>query len=114
MKAQQNQKTLKNIRPKFSEQIYEFANCEALTSALIILFKNKKYKNLQSSLYILSGKYRMIIKNPIINDNIIIIKEFYNYCTNSIIEIAITKEYGKSLIQENAISVFGKAFIPMT
>ena len=114
MKAQQNAKALKTLKPKFIEQIYEFCDCEALTMALIILYKIDKYRILNSSLYVYSGRYRLIIKNPNIYDNIIYIKEFYSYSSNSAVEIAITREYGKILIKEKAIEIYGKAFSPRT
>lgn len=112
MKTQQNTKALKTVRPKFIEQIYEFADCEALTMAMLLLFKKEKYRQSESSLYRFLGKYRLIIKNPNICDNIIHIKEFYVYSTNSAIEIAVTKEYGKVIIEEKAIEIYGNAFSP--
>lgn len=112
MNTQQSAKTLKTVRPKLTERMYEFTDCEALTQCIVTLYRKEKYRNLESSLYKMSDCYRLIIKSTKTYENLFCTNEFCQHQSSSTVLIGITKEYGKALIEKKAIRVFGKAFNP--
>lgn len=110
MNTQQSSKTFKTVRPKTNERMYEFENSEALTQCIIALYRKARFRDLKSSLYKMPDCYRLIIKQSNPCNSPVYIKEFSRCHSNSAIELSVTKEYGKLLIKNNAVEIFGKAF----
>ena len=114
MNTQQSGKTLKTVRPKLTERMYEFTESEALTQCIVTLYRKEKYRNLESSLYKMPDCYRLIIKSSKNCESQLRTNEFCQQQSSSPVLIGVTKEYGKALIEKKAIKIFGKAFNPKT
>ena len=112
MNTQQSGKTLKTIRPKLTERMYEFSDSEALTQCIVTIYRKENYRNLESSLYKMPDCYRLIIKSAKNYENLFCTNEFCQQQSSSTVLIGVTKEYGKALIEKKAIRTFGKAFSP--
>ena len=96
-------------RMKKSEILFTFENSEALTSGITFLYKKKPL--IKSSLYKNGVKYQLIL---IADDRWPTIKqlsEFANFKTKNYIKIAIIKEHCKPLILNNAVKIYGQAFL---
>ena len=91
------------------EVLFAFNNSEALTDGIIFLYKKKPL--IKSSLYKNSIGYQLILtaddRWPTIRE----LSEFANYKTKNYIQIASIKEHHKPLILNNAVKVYGKAFL---
>lgn len=110
MNIQQTDKNLKTLRKKCTERLYEFKTSEDLTRCILQLYKYKKYRYTESSLYKTENSYCLIINATKNCKSNILIKEFCQKSTASPLIIGKTEEYEIELIKNNAISVFGKAF----
>lgn len=95
---------------KEQETVFEFSNSENLTLAILHLYKSKAYTLYKSSLYKVSGGYRLIVKNKNGKTHHLQINEFYRFKSEDFLVVAETKEYGKQLIKDSAIEQYGKAF----
>ncbi|MGI6279635.1 MAG: adaptor protein MecA [Acutalibacteraceae bacterium] len=110
MKTQQNKpdkRRLLSVKPRYKETLCEYINSESLTQCILMLYK--KNPALESSLYKVGDCYNLIIKSCHAGDTANI-KEFCSRYSNSDVEISVTKEYGKLLIENNAVKTYGTAF----
>lgn len=91
------------------EVLFAFNNSEALTDGIIFLYKKKPL--IKSSLYKNNIGYQLILtaddRWPTIRE----LSEFANYKTKNYIRIASIKEHHKPLILNNAVKIYGKAFL---
>jgi len=105
-------KNCKNFSLKVREKMYTFKECETLTSCIIMLYRIKNIKYIGSSLYKTDDSYNLIVTYSKFNNIDDLIKSICDTFTEDYDQIAIIKEYGRKLIQNNAIGVYGKAFNP--
>ena len=92
-----------------SEILFYFSNSENLTKAIIFLYKKKPF--IKSSLYKNNKSYELILTA---DDRWPTVKQLseFAYCkTKNYIRIAAIKEHHKSLIKNNAVKTYGKAFL---
>jgi len=100
-----NKSLIRAVKKKYA---LFFLDSESLTKAVLLIFD--KGKQTASSLYLFKNKYVLITES--INHKILMsINEFCFYKTNDSIKIEFIKEYGKSLITNNAINCYGVAFL---
>ena len=92
-----------------NEILFVFQNSEALTDGISFLYKKKPL--IKSSLYKNNIGYQLILtaddRWPTIRE----LSEFANYKTKNYIRIASIKEHHKPLILNNAVKIYGKAFL---
>ena len=101
--------TPKNIKYKnLREHLFIFDDSETLTQGILFLYRLKL--TLKSSLYKTEQDYRLIISSPSFKPYLITLGEFCKRRGN-LLETEYTKEYGKPLIEKNAIKTFGKCFL---
>lgn len=93
-----------------TKMLFEFDNLEELTIGILHLYKSNNHMP-QSSLYKFDNRYRLIIKSRENSKAFFTINEFCQTKSVSPITIAYTEEYGTPLIENNAIEIYGKAFI---
>lgn len=91
----------------FKNVIFEFDNLENLTFAILNIYST--FKNSKSSLFKFKNTYRLIINNCPLK-TYYILNDFGRLCTPFSIEYARTVEYGKPLIERNAVHIYGKSF----
>ena len=103
-------KSSTSSRSSITSYMLEFCNTESMTQAIIHLYKNRRYKHLNSSLYKMPTSYRLILTVPDRINFPLTVSEFYIRKTDSPFEIAYTEEYGQLLIKNNAISHLGCVF----
>ncbi len=96
-------------RIRKGEILFTFQNSDALTDGIIFLYRKKPF--IKSSLYINNSNYLLILtaddRWPIIRQ----LSEFASFKTKNYIQIAIAREHLKPLILNNAVKIFGKAFL---
>lgn len=97
------------VREKSDSLVYMFKNSEKLTIAINFLYKNRNTRFLNSELFKLNGKYYLVIKKNE-RKRIENIEEFSDRTYKTNITLSILREYGKQIINKNAIKVYGKAF----
>lgn len=102
--------SIQNRYSTYNHMIFEFTNSENLTRGILLLYKNKENKNLKSSLYKINNTFRLIIYSDKNLDRFFIMNEFCYIKSNCETLIAYTEEYGKLLIKNNAIHIYGQAF----
>lgn len=90
--------------------IFEFADSESLTRAVVILYKDRRTRRLESRLYKMPQGFRLIIFSREYKPVFFLLNEFCRRQNSCPIELAYTEEYGKPLISENAIEIYGSAF----
>lgn len=89
--------------------IFDFSNSENLTRAVLLLYKNRATKNINSTLYKMPDFFRLIIYSefkPILNS----LNEFYFRKSENLLEKAYSEEYGKVLIQDFAVKTYAQFF----
>lgn len=91
-----------------AQYLYIFNNSEELTKGILFLYKFKA--NLESDLYKTDFDYRLIIYSKDYKPYFLTLNEFAKKESRSPLEAAFTKEYGKLLIQKNAVKCYGKHF----
>ncbi len=96
-------------RTRKSEVLFTFNNSEALTEGIIFLYKKKPL--IKSSLYKNNIDYQLILTADDRWPTVKQLSEFASYKTKNYIQIASTKEHCKPLILNNAVKVYGKAFL---
>lgn len=102
----------KNKRYKLMrEYLFIFDNSESMTQGILYLYRLKI--NLKSVLYKTEQDYRLIISASSFKPYLITLCEFCKR-RGTPIETEITKEYGKVLIEKNAIKTYGKCFFKAT
>ncbi len=91
------------------EILFVFKNSEDLTDGILFLFKKKPL--IISSLYKTANDYRLIItaddRWPLTKR----LSEFCRFKTCCFIHIAVTREHAKPLILNQAVKIYGKAFL---
>lgn len=99
----------KNNRYKSnSDYLYVFDNSEALHQAMLFLFRLKK--GFGSALYKTDKDYRLIISSAKYNPFLVTLREYCQRQSKSIVEIEITREHGKPLIEKHAVRIYAKYF----
>ena len=96
-------------RIRKSEILFTFKNSDALTDGIIFLYRKKSL--IKSSLYVNNSTYLLILTADDHWPTIKQLSEFANSKTKNYIQIAITREHFKPLILNNAVKIFGKAFL---
>ncbi len=87
-----------------------FSDSESLTKAILFLIDSNIKLSADSSLYISSGNYVLILKN--LNRKFLTaLNEFCYFKTENKIKIESVLEYGKPIIKNNAIKRYGVAFL---
>jgi len=85
--------------------VFKFADGESLINAILSVFKRERA--IKSDLYLMKDGYRLIAESC---ESIFKNKNIKYSVSQNPIDIAYTKEYGKPLIINDAIYLFGKAF----
>ncbi len=99
----------KNNRNKDQrEYLFIFGDCESLTSGILFLYRLKQ--SFKSELYKSGDEYRLIISSNSFKPCFFTLKEYCERSSRNIFEIELTKEYGKPLILQNAVKVYGRYF----
>jgi negative regulator of genetic competence, sporulation and motility len=99
----------KNNRYKSnSDYLYIFENIEALNNALLFLYRLKK--GFKSALYKTDKDYRLIITSYEFYPYLLTLSEYCQTLSKSIIDIELTREYAKVLIEKNAVRTYAKYF----
>ncbi len=95
-------------RNETREYLFIFTDFETLTSGILFLYQLKRC--FKSVLYKTEKEYCLIITTNSVKPFFLTLNEYCRHSSRNIFEIAHTKEYGKLLIQKNAIKTFGKYF----
>ncbi len=90
------------------EYLFIFKTTEDLTRAILFLYRIDR--NLKSTLYKTEYDYRLIITSKTYKPCFINLNEFCSRQTESVFEVAYTKEHGKILIEKNAVKTYGTYF----
>lgn len=93
------------------EYLFIFDDCENMTQGILFLYRLKN--NFKSALYKTERDYRLIVSTYSFKPCLITLCEFCKR-RGTPIETEITKEYGKVLIEKNAIKTYGKYFFKET
>lgn len=91
------------------EYVFEFADSESLTCAILRLYRSRSTARLESSLYKMPDSYRLIVKSRK-QDLSYILREYYSRECSFVYEAEYTYEHGKPLIVGNAVKRYGAAF----
>lgn len=90
--------------------VYEFNNSGDMLSAIEQLYKHNPERELKSSLYLLDGKYRLIVYTEQEDTYFsALLKEFSDASYHSSTDEAYTREHGKRLSENNAVTEVGGA-----
>ncbi len=87
--------------------IFEFENLDILTDCCVILQNLYNHTIIKSSLYLLYGKYRLLIYTYCKMDDEIInlLKEHCEYISKGAFAAALTMEHSQDIIESNAIEI---------
>ena len=96
---------------KSSTVMFEFAGTDALIGGAVRLYKNRPH--IESSLYKMSEKYRLIVTTRD-NRDFFFMNEFCIRQSDSKTEAEYTAEYGKLICGKKAVGKIGKAFCRFT
>lgn len=100
---------VKKSTPAVVPYIFEFATSGDMLSAVEQLYMQNEFRNLESKLYLLNGKYRLVIY-PDTNENFtVVLGEFAEAVYRKGLTAAYTTEYGKLLAGDKAIEEIGRA-----
>ena len=91
------------------EVLFTFNNSESLTDGILFLYRKKPL--IKSSLYKSNISYHLILAADDNWPTICELSEFANFKTKNYIQIASVKEHHKPLILNNAVKIYGKAFL---
>ncbi|HHW45722.1 MAG TPA: adaptor protein MecA [Clostridiales bacterium] len=100
---------IKKSTPSVVPYIFEFASSGDMLSAVEQLYMRNEFRDLKSKLYLLDGKYRLIIYPDTDENFTVVLGEFAEAVYRKNIATAYTTEYGKLLAGDNAIKKIGKA-----
>lgn len=99
----------KNNRYKSnSDYLYIFEDSESLNSALLFLYRTKK--GFKSSLYKTEKDFRLIITSYEFFPYLLTLNEYCQSQSKNIIDIELTREHAKALIEKNAVRTYAKYF----
>jgi len=96
---------------RMREYLFIFDDSESMTQGILFLYRLKL--NFKSMLYKTEHDYRLIISASSFKPCLLTLCEFCKR-RGTPIETEITKEYGKVLIEKNAIKTFCKCFFKAT
>lgn len=89
--------------------IFDFKNSENLTKAILLLYKNRSTKNINSTLYKMPNFFRLVIfsqSKPVFFQ----LDEFCFKKSEDPFDKAYSEEYGKPLITDTAIRTYAQYF----
>lgn len=89
---------------------FEFGGCEELTQGILRLYSIRENRRLKSSLYRLNDNFRLIIIANKTLEHFFMMNEFCRRISDCEAVAEYTKEYGKLIIENNAIEKYGSAF----
>lgn len=89
--------------------IFDFLGSENLTKAILLLYKNRSSKNINSTLYKMQNFYRLVIFSQF-KPIFIQLDEFCFRKSENPIENAYSEEYGKPLIKDTAVQTYARFF----
>lgn len=92
------------------EYIYDFADTEDLTRAILQLYRQRGMRSIKSSLYKMPRGFRLLIKSGKSRDSFFVLNEFCLKSSCSHTEAEYTREHGKPLITETAVKKYGSVF----
>ena len=107
--------TLTSLLPEnkdnLSECLFEFSGADSMTDAITTLYKMGAYHKILSHLYKTDTKYHLIVNciNP--KEKFFLLHEFCSKISDSAQDIEYVREYGKPLILNYAIKIYGEAFL---
>lgn len=87
---------------------FDFADSSSMIDAVSRLYLSRKVRG-ESSLYLISGIYRLIISCGSAKD-LFFMNEYCIRSDSSAEICAFTEEHGKPIVKNNAVSVIGRAF----
>lgn len=87
---------------------FDFADSSSMTDAVSRLYLSRRVRG-ESSLYLISGIYRLIISCGSAKD-LFFMNEYCIRSDSSAEVFAFTEEHGKPIVKNNAVSVIGRAF----
>ncbi len=100
----------RNLLKNCKEFTFIFENSHSLLNGVLFLYRNKATENLKSSLYRLTQSYCLIIYSKSEKPYFLHLKEYCKPTFSSPFLVEYIKEYGKLLINENAVKKLGNAF----
>lgn len=108
---QSNKKRISAIIKHHDESflIYEFEDCEDMLSSIEMLYRQNLYKYIESSLFELNNRYRLLLSGTEYN-GIPSLCEFCKRYFTRCIDRAKTLEYWNLIAKDTAIETLGKAF----
>lgn len=87
---------------------FDFADSSSMIDGISRLYLSRKIRG-ESSLYLISGIYRLIISCPSAKD-LFFMNEYCVRSDSSAAACAFTEEHGRLIVKDNAIAVIGRAF----
>lgn len=87
---------------------FDFADSSSMIDGISRLYLSRKIRG-ESSLYLISGIYRLIISCPSAKD-LFFMNEYCVRSDSSAAACAFTEEHGRLIVKDNAVSVIGRAF----
>lgn len=87
---------------------FDFADSSSMTDGISRLYLSRKIRG-ESSLYLISGIYRLIISCPSTKD-LFFMNEYCVRSDSSAAACAFTEEHGRLIVKDNAVAVIGRAF----
>lgn len=87
---------------------FDFANSSSMIDGISRLYLSRKIRG-ESSLYLISGIYRLIISCPSAKD-LFFMNEYCVRSDSTAAACAFTEEHGRLIVKDNAVSVIGRAF----
>lgn len=87
---------------------FDFADSSSMIDGISRLYLSRKIRG-ESSLYLISGIYRLIISCPSAKD-LFFMNEYCVRSDSSAAACAFTEEHGRLIVRDNAVSVIGRAF----
>lgn len=103
--------TVKKDRKTKNSYIFEFSDSESLIAGATYLYRKSRRKKHSASLYKMPDCYRLIISSNAPPESFGGMKEFCRNILNGNVHGEYTKEYGKAILTDNAVSGIAKAFI---
>lgn len=87
---------------------FDFADSSSMIDGISRLYLSRKIRG-ESSLYLISGIYRLIISCPSAKD-LFFMNEYCVRSDSTAAACAFTEEHGRLIVKDNAVSVIGRAF----
>lgn len=87
---------------------FDFADSSSMIDGISRLYLSRKIRG-ESSLYLISGIYRLIISCPSAKD-LFFMNEYCVRSDSTAAACAFTEEHGRLIVRDNAVAVIGRAF----